>query len=65
MPTFLFLKDGELVDKVVGAKKEELQLKIDKHAAWRVMNKTLFISSQFAFILCQFGCFQYGWNLEM
>ncbi|KAJ1408010.1 Thioredoxin-like superfamily [Sesbania bispinosa] len=33
MPTFLFLKEGKLVDKVVGAKKEELQLKIEKHAS--------------------------------
>ncbi len=33
MPTFLFLKEGKLVDKVVGAKKEELQLTISKHAA--------------------------------
>ncbi|KAK7321781.1 hypothetical protein VNO77_32715 [Canavalia gladiata] len=33
MPTFLFLKEGELVDKVVGAKKEELQLTITKHAS--------------------------------
>ncbi|KAF3948551.1 hypothetical protein ACB098_01G054400 [Castanea mollissima] len=32
MPTFLFLKEGKLVDKVVGAKKEELQLTIEKHA---------------------------------
>ncbi|XP_054818525.1 thioredoxin H-type-like [Prosopis cineraria] len=32
MPTFLFLKEGKLVDKVVGAKKEELQLTIAKHA---------------------------------
>lgn len=32
MPTFLFLKEGKLVDKVVGAKKEELQLTINKHA---------------------------------
>ncbi|KAK7352295.1 hypothetical protein VNO80_17715 [Phaseolus coccineus] len=31
MPTFLFLKEGKLVDKVVGAKKEELQLAIAKH----------------------------------
>ncbi|KAK7351723.1 hypothetical protein VNO77_11376 [Canavalia gladiata] len=31
MPTFLFLKEGKLVDKVVGAKKEELQLTINKH----------------------------------
>ncbi|CAK8569044.1 unnamed protein product [Lathyrus sativus] len=33
MPTFLFLKEGKVVDKVVGAKKEELQLKISKHGA--------------------------------
>ncbi|XP_027331682.1 thioredoxin H1-like [Abrus precatorius] len=32
MPTFLFFKEGKLVDKVVGAKKEELQLTITKHA---------------------------------
>ncbi|KAK7291218.1 hypothetical protein RIF29_06179 [Crotalaria pallida] len=32
MPTFLFLKEGKVVDKVVGAKKEELQLKISNHA---------------------------------
>ncbi|KAK7376760.1 hypothetical protein VNO80_02176 [Phaseolus coccineus] len=31
MPTFLFLKEGKLVDKVMGAKKEELQGTIDKH----------------------------------
>jgi len=31
MPTFLFLKEGEQVDKVLGAKKEELQGTIDKH----------------------------------
>ncbi|KAJ7957807.1 Thioredoxin [Quillaja saponaria] len=33
MPTFMFLKEGKIVDKVVGAKKEELQLKIAKHAS--------------------------------
>nr|AEI69284.1 thioredoxin h 1-2 [Galega orientalis] len=32
MPTFLFLKEGKLVDKVVGAQKETLQLAISKHA---------------------------------
>nr|CAC42084.1 thioredoxin h [Pisum sativum] len=32
MPTFLLLKEGMEVDKVVGAKKEELQLAITKHA---------------------------------
>ncbi|KAL2346292.1 hypothetical protein Fmac_000292 [Flemingia macrophylla] len=33
MPTFLFLKEGKLVDKVVGAKKEDLQATILKHAS--------------------------------
>lgn len=33
MPTFMFLKEGKIVDKVVGAKKEELQMTIAKHAA--------------------------------
>ncbi|KAM7256260.1 hypothetical protein ACFE04_012001 [Oxalis oulophora] len=32
MPTFLFLKEGNLVDKVVGAKKEELEQTVRKHA---------------------------------
>ncbi|OIW15598.1 hypothetical protein TanjilG_08174 [Lupinus angustifolius] len=32
MPTFLFLKEGKIVDTVVGAKKEELQLTIVKHS---------------------------------
>ncbi|KDP38568.1 hypothetical protein JCGZ_04493 [Jatropha curcas] len=32
MPTFMFLKEGKIVDKVVGAKKEELQMTIVKHA---------------------------------
>ena len=32
MPTFIFLKEGNLVDKVVGAKKEDLQRTIVKHA---------------------------------
>ncbi|XP_009599959.1 thioredoxin H-type 2-like [Nicotiana tabacum] len=31
MPTFMFLKEGDIVDKVVGAKKEELQQAIAKH----------------------------------
>ncbi|KAK4481415.1 hypothetical protein RD792_012308 [Penstemon davidsonii] len=31
MPTFLFLKEGKIVDKVVGAKKEDLQAKITEH----------------------------------
>ncbi|CBI19768.3 unnamed protein product, partial [Vitis vinifera] len=32
MPTFLFLKEGNVVDKVVGAKREELVQKTEKHA---------------------------------
>lgn len=32
MPTFVFLKEGKVVDTVVGAKKDELQLTIAKHA---------------------------------
>ncbi|XP_062190350.1 thioredoxin H-type-like [Phragmites australis] len=31
MPTFLFIKNGEKVDTVVGARKEELQANITKH----------------------------------
>ncbi|KAL6220635.1 hypothetical protein ACLB2K_008391 [Fragaria x ananassa] len=33
MPTFMFLKEGTIVDKVVGAKKEELQQTVAKHVA--------------------------------
>lgn len=33
MPTFIFLKEGTVVDKVVGAKKGELQQTIAKHMA--------------------------------
>ncbi|XP_057529255.1 thioredoxin H1-like [Amaranthus tricolor] len=33
MPTFMFLRDGKIIDKVVGAKKEELQMAVAKHAA--------------------------------
>ncbi|GFY95849.1 thioredoxin H-type 1 [Actinidia rufa] len=32
MPTFLFIKEGKIVDRVVGAKKDELHMKIAKHA---------------------------------
>ncbi|CDP21876.1 unnamed protein product [Coffea canephora] len=31
MPTFILLKKGKAIDKIVGAKKEELQKKIEKH----------------------------------
>ncbi|KOM45194.1 hypothetical protein LR48_Vigan06g050000 [Vigna angularis] len=33
MPTFVFVKEGTLLGKVVGAKKEELQQTIDKHVS--------------------------------
>ncbi|KAF6144117.1 hypothetical protein GIB67_004790 [Kingdonia uniflora] len=32
MPTFIFLKEGNLVETVVGARKEELVKSIEKHA---------------------------------
>lgn len=32
MPTFIFIKEGAVVDKVVGANKDDLQMKIAKHA---------------------------------
>ncbi|GER40397.1 thioredoxin [Striga asiatica] len=31
MPTFIFLKEGKILDRVLGAKKEELQQTIAKH----------------------------------
>lgn len=31
MPTFIFLKDGKILDRVVGAKKEELQANVAKY----------------------------------
>jgi thioredoxin 1 len=33
MPTFLFIKNGNKVDTVVGARKEELQAKVEQHRA--------------------------------
>ncbi|KAF3324415.1 thioredoxin H1-like protein [Carex littledalei] len=33
MPSFIFAKDGNKVDKFVGAKKEEVQKRIELHAA--------------------------------
>ncbi|GMJ06995.1 ARABIDOPSIS THALIANA THIOREDOXIN H-TYPE 1, thioredoxin H-type 1 [Hibiscus trionum] len=33
MPTFIFLKEGSIIDKVVGARKDELQQKIALHSA--------------------------------
>ncbi|CAH1422284.1 unnamed protein product [Lactuca virosa] len=32
IPTFVFLKEGKIVDKVVGAKKDELSACVAKHA---------------------------------
>lgn len=32
MPTFLLMKNGKVVDKVVGAKKDELRNKIEQHS---------------------------------
>ncbi|KAM7514109.1 hypothetical protein LguiA_003692 [Lonicera macranthoides] len=32
MPTLILLKEGKIVDKVVGAKKDELLLKLTEHA---------------------------------
>lgn len=34
MPTYLFIKKGKVVDKTMGARKEELQKKIEKHRAY-------------------------------
>lgn len=31
MPTFVLLKNGKEVDRVVGAKKDELEKKVDKY----------------------------------
>ncbi|CAL0331890.1 unnamed protein product [Lupinus luteus] len=33
MPTFVFIKEGTIVGKVVGAKKDELQQTLEKHVA--------------------------------
>lgn len=33
MPTFMFLRDGKIVDQVVGAKRDELQQTVAKHLA--------------------------------
>ncbi|XWS14526.1 hypothetical protein CRYUN_Cryun35bG0017400 [Craigia yunnanensis] len=33
MPTFIFLKEGNIVDKVVGANKDQLQRKIELHSS--------------------------------
>ena len=35
MPTFLFIKDGQEVDKVVGADKNELERKCNRYASSR------------------------------
>jgi thioredoxin 1 len=33
MPTFLFIKNGEKIDTVVGARREDLHASIEKHVA--------------------------------
>uniref|UniRef100_A0A7N0SVF4 Thioredoxin domain-containing protein n=1 Tax=Kalanchoe fedtschenkoi TaxID=63787 RepID=A0A7N0SVF4_KALFE len=33
MPTFIFLKEGKIIDKIVGAQKDALVATINKHAA--------------------------------
>ncbi|KAG6483297.1 hypothetical protein ZIOFF_059941 [Zingiber officinale] len=33
MPTFIFIKEGNLVDKLVGAHKEELPKKVERHSS--------------------------------
>ncbi|KAB2008456.1 hypothetical protein ERO13_D10G091200v2 [Gossypium hirsutum] len=39
MPTFMFIKEGKIVDKVTGAKKEELQQTVIKHMAATISRK--------------------------
>jgi thioredoxin 1 len=34
MPTFIFLKDGKLVDKIVGADKDGLPALVEKHSVY-------------------------------
>lgn len=36
MPTFVFIKDGKLLDKIVGANKEELERKCSHYASTSV-----------------------------
>ncbi|KAF2323391.1 hypothetical protein GH714_035204 [Hevea brasiliensis] len=40
LPTFLFLKEGKIVDKVVGANKEQLQLTIARHVHNQFLQST-------------------------
>ncbi|XP_024370033.1 thioredoxin H-type isoform X2 [Physcomitrium patens] len=37
MPTFLFIKDGKLLDKIVGANKDELEKKCNQYASQPVV----------------------------
>lgn len=32
MPTFVLTKEGKVLERIVGAKKDELQLAVEKHA---------------------------------
>ncbi|KAA0034376.1 hypothetical protein IC582_023105 [Cucumis melo] len=34
MPTFILIKNGKVIDKVVGDRREELQKKIEKHSKY-------------------------------
>lgn len=34
MPTFILIKNGKVIDKVVGARREDLQKKIEKHSKY-------------------------------
>jgi len=36
MPTFIFIKDGKLLDKIVGANKEDLEKKCTRYATTTV-----------------------------
>ncbi|KAF5457187.1 hypothetical protein F2P56_021308 [Juglans regia] len=51
MPTFVLVKKGKEVDRVVGAKKDELQEKIKKHRAPLPSSRLCMILS-FAFVMC-------------
>ncbi|CAN8287606.1 unnamed protein product [Cochlearia groenlandica] len=33
MPTFVYMKEGEIIDKIVGADKDQIVVKLEKHSA--------------------------------
>ncbi|KAF7123557.1 hypothetical protein RHSIM_Rhsim12G0055200 [Rhododendron simsii] len=41
MPTFIFVEKGKVLDKITGARKEELQNKIEKHLGYCYLNKVV------------------------